>query len=104
MQEMACVVALARSVQPLSHWEERIGSDVNDFDHDAKTAVYHDDLYGCGETHGMFVIHGARRLLCWYRMEYDGEGEELSFIRELVACPLSSVTHHSQARPRTPDK
>jgi hypothetical protein len=80
---MLQVMMLARSIQPISHWEDTLVTA-------ADNAAGH-----CGEKHGSFIVHGLRRVLCWYRVEYE-LSQEASMVSEMVACPLSSKTEHSQ--------
>lgn len=86
-REMPHVMALARSVQPVTHWEEHVTT-METEDTDIPSYV--------GEVHGSFILHGRRRVLCWYRLEYEADANTSTVVSELVACPMSNHTHHSQ--------
>lgn len=87
--EMPHILAAARGVQPISHWEESVST----FD----VSTDHRTFSRLGEIHGSFIMHGPRRrLLCWYRVEYEEVASLSAQVRELVACPMSSPSHPSQ--------
>eukprot|EP00048_Salpingoeca_helianthica_P008536 m.123680 g.123680 ORF g.123680 m.123680 type:complete len:504 (-) comp14630_c0_seq4:23-1534(-) len=81
LEEQAHVLNLARTIQPLNHWEEHVAGDPSG---------------SAGEIHGAFVVHGRRRVAFWYRLEYDLCSGSMAIVRELVGCPLSSEIHHSK--------
>ena len=87
-QEVHHVLETARNVQPISHWEEMVSTFEVEGDYRTFTRI--------GEIHGSFVVHGDRRLLCWYRIESEDTTGSSAYVSELVACPMSSPTHPSQ--------